>query len=212
MQLEPDKQHSSCRRPRDMNRRMTTLGLLTLLAGCAAKPPDSSGGWVTRTIRRPRPSATPRRSAMSSAKTPAGPPPRLGTLQLGDDLRDAAVAYAKLLMNTPYSWGGNTPEGGFDCSGLVFYVVERVTRGGRQLPRTTAQWAAASTPIQDRHRQPGDLVFFNTSGKPFSHMGIYVGRGRFIHAPSSGGVVHQTALSNRYFQPRYLGTHRIFFA
>ncbi|WOP17027.1 C40 family peptidase [Ottowia sp. SB7-C50] len=92
-----------------------------------------------------------------------------------------------LLVNTPYRYGGNTPEGGFDCSGLVHYVFGQVAARGARLPRSTAQWAAATLPVDEARLQRGDLVFFNTSGAAFSHMGIYVGGGQFVHAPSTGG-------------------------
>lgn len=122
--------------------------------------------------------------------------------------REAAVARAMLVVNTPYRYGGNTPEGGFDCSGLVQYVLTDL--GTARLPRSTSQWAAASAPVPEGAMQRGDLVFFNTSGQPFSHMGIYVGNGQFVHAPSSGGTVRKDSLSSRYFSTRYLGARSVF--
>lgn len=140
---------------------------------------------------------------------PAAAPASAFAAQLTADQREAAVAHALLLVNTPYTWGGNTPQSGFDCSGLVHYVFDAATQGRQSLPRTTAQWAADTRLIADNQLQRGDLVFFNTSGKPHSHMGIYVGDGQFVHAPSSGGVVHKSSLSNPYFKPRYEGARRV---
>jgi len=127
--------------------------------------------------------------------------------------REAAVALAMLVINTPYTYGGNTPRGGFDCSGLVYYVFSQVAAGSpaaRRLPRSTAQWAAVSVPVDEAALQRGDLVFFNTSGAAFSHMGIYVGQGQFVHAPSSGGTVRKDTLASGYFGQRYQGGRRVF--
>lgn len=170
------------------DRRLVLLGTAgaALLAGCGTPVP------------RPRASA-PEQPAVSGGSF---------SLALDAAARESAVAQAMLLVNTPYRYGGNTPEGGFDCSGLVHYVFNAV--GGSRLPRSTAQWAAASAPVPESNRQRGDLVFFNTSGAPWSHMGIYVGRGQFVHAPSTGGTVRQDSLSNRYFAPRYLGARSVF--
>jgi len=120
------------------------------------------------------------------------------------------VAQALLLVNTPYRYGGNTLEGGFDCSGLVGYVFTQTAPAAAwRLPRSTAQWAAVTVPVDQPQR--GDLVFFNT-GAPFSHMGIYVGGGQFVHAPSSGGQVRKDDLQSRYFAARYQGARRAFAA
>ncbi|MDR0276043.1 MAG: C40 family peptidase [Burkholderiaceae bacterium] len=120
--------------------------------------------------------------------------------------REASVARALLLVNTPYRYGGNTPESGFDCSGLVGYVL---AQGARQpLPRSSVQWAAASAQVAEPQR--GDLVFFNTGGGPYSHMGIYVGGGQFVHAPSSGGTVRKDRLDSSYFAGRYTGARSVF--
>lgn len=146
---------------------------------------------------------------------PRGSPPAAtqAPLDLDPAGREAAVAQAMLLINTPYTYGGNTPRGGFDCSGLAAYVFGQVAAGqpaARRLPRTTAQWAAVSVPVDEAHLQRGDLVFFNTSGAAFSHMGIYVGQGQFVHAPSTGGTVRKDALASRYFSARYQGGRRVF--
>ena len=170
-----------------------------VLAGCAGKPSrPAAGGAGSATARRTPP-----------APVPATQPP----LELDPLGREAAVARAMLVVNTPYTYGGNTPEGGFDCSGLVYYVFrQQAMEDGatRRLPRSTAQWAAATQPVDEAQLQRGDLVFFNTTGRAFSHMGIYVGQGQFVHAPSTGGTVRKEAVAGRYFGPRYLGARRPF--
>lgn len=107
---------------------------------------------------------------------------------------DIAI-HALGLVGTPYRWGGNTPESGFDCSGLIGYVYK--SRAGVAPPRTVAQLSGFGQPVSTRELRTGDLVIFG-SGRPF-HAGIYVGEGRFVHAPSSGGTVRLDRLDNRYW-------------
>ncbi|WP_293188875.1 C40 family peptidase [Ottowia sp.] len=183
-------------------RRRLALALLAAgwLAGCASRPASrtSAGGAVGT-------------GGGGVRRAPAVPtPPSLPPLNLDPAEREGAVANAMLLVNTPYTYGGNTPQGGFDCSGLIQYVFQQVTGGTRRLPRSTAQWAASTVPVQDAQMQRGDLVFFNTTGTPFSHMGLLVGDEQFVHAPSSGGIVRKASLDNRYFATRYLGARRVF--
>lgn len=179
--------------------RRAALALLSagLLAGCASRPAPratAGGGAVAR-------------------RAPADPVPATqAPLALDPAEREGAVAQALLLINTPYTYGGNTPQGGFDCSGLIHYVFRQVGGAAWRLPRSTAQWAAATVPVDDARMQRGDLVFFNTTGAPFSHMGLYVGGEQFVHAPSSGGTVRKDSLSSRYFATRYLGARRVFAA
>lgn len=113
------------------------------------------------------------------------------------------------LVGTPYRWGGNTPESGFDCSGLIGFVYRDAA--GVVLPRTTRQLGALRVPDVGRQAlRAGDLVFFATSGwGTVSHAGIYVGEGRFVHAPSSGGTVRLDSLSNRYWSNAYVGAKRV---
>lgn len=112
------------------------------------------------------------------------------------------------LVGTPYRYGGNTPETGFDCSGLIGYVYRE--GAGLRLPRSTRELIAMRAPDVSRGNwQSGDLVFFATSGgRTVSHAGIYVGEGRFVHAPSSGGTVRLDKLSDRYWSNAYLGAKR----
>jgi len=117
------------------------------------------------------------------------------------------VMYAMGLIGIRYTFGGRSPDTGFDCSGLVRYVFARVT--GRSLPPTSFEQSTLGTSVQPSELEPGDLVFFNTRGQRFSHVGIYVGEGRFIHAPSRGGRVHIVDMNNRYWVSRFDGARRI---
>lgn len=113
------------------------------------------------------------------------------------------------LVGTPYRYGGNTPDSGFDCSGLIGYVYRDAA--GIDLPRTTGALQGMAVPQVARQAlQSGDLVFFATGGGgKVSHAGIYVGNGRFVHAPSSGGTVRLDSLSNSYWRSSYLNAKRV---
>lgn len=121
---------------------------------------------------------------------------------------DEVSISAMSLIGTPYAWGGNTPDSGFDCSGLIVYVYNS---SGVKLPRTTRAMSTMATPSVKRNAlKTGDLVFFATSGgKKVSHAGIYVGNGRFVHAPSSGGVVRLNNLSENYWNKTFVAGKRI---
>ncbi len=114
--------------------------------------------------------------------------------------RGALVTYATRFVGTPYRWGGSRP-GGFDCSGLTSFVYGKF--GVRMAHYTRAQYAAYRKVPRNRLR-PGDLVFFDGLG----HTGIYVGRGRFIHATHSGDYVRISKLSERWYNQRYAGAVR----
>jgi cell wall-associated NlpC family hydrolase len=160
---------------------LMALTVPLLLSGCATAPSESS---------RPVASATaPSRGGIPPARAPQG--------QLG--LSELAI-HAIGLVGVPYRWGGNTPHGGFDCSGLVVYVARRAQ--GLALPRTVAEMSRVGEEVLVEDRLPGDLVFFNTSGHPFSHVGIYVGQNRFVHAPNEGGTVRIDSLVSAYWGPR----------
>ena len=114
---------------------------------------------------------------------------------------------ARSAIGTPYVPGGMSP-GGFDCSGFVCWAYKSV---GVSLPRTARDMAAASRSIAPARLQTGDLVFFNTSGSSkYSHVGLYIGNGEFIHAPSSRGTIRTEKLSNPYFSQRFTGAHTFF--
>ena len=106
-----------------------------------------------------------------------------------------------------YKYGGSSPDTGFDCSGLVGYVASQAL--GLILPRDARGISEIGAQVRREELQPGDLVFFNTSRKSFSHVGIYVGDRRFIHAPASGGTVELVDMREPYWQSRYDGARRL---
>jgi len=114
---------------------------------------------------------------------------------------------AMALIGIRYTFGGRTPDTGFDCSGLVRYVFNHVT--GRSLPHNSFEMARMGTNVDRGALQPGDLVFYNTRGARYSHVGIYIGDGRFIHAPSSGGRVHIVDMQGSYWLSRFNGARRL---
>jgi cell wall-associated NlpC family hydrolase len=122
-----------------------------------------------------------------------------GTRELG--------MFALSLVGIDYRYGGDTPERGLDCSGLIRYVFQEVT--GVTLPRTSKELSRIGRDVRAAELAPGDLVFFNTRRFAFSHVGIYLGDDRFIHAPSRGGEVGVASLSSEYWRKRYNGARRL---
>ena len=122
-----------------------------------------------------------------------------GTRELG--------MFALSLVGIDYRYGGDTPERGLDCSGLIRYVFQEVT--GVTLPRTSKELSRIGRDVRAAELAPGDLVFFNTRRFAFSHVGIYLGDDRFIHAPSRGGEVGIASLSSGYWRKRYNGARRL---
>ncbi len=120
---------------------------------------------------------------------------------------NAVLMRAISLVGTPYRYGGNTPEGGFDCSGLVNYVYRDVL--DLRLPRSSRELAAVQGPrIAPDRLASADLVFFGAGGE-VSHVGIYVGEGRFVHAPRSGGTVRLDRLDGAWWRDHYSGARRL---
>ncbi|MFN4148435.1 MAG: C40 family peptidase, partial [Rhodocyclaceae bacterium] len=109
--------------------------------------------------------------------------------------------FALGLMDTGYRFGGKNPDAGFDCSGMVSYVFENAV--GLRLVGSAAEIAKHGRPVNGEGLRPGDLVFFNTRNQPYSHVGIYVGNGRFVHAPSSTGKVRVDSLTSGWFATRF---------
>ena len=120
-----------------------------------------------------------------------------------DHVGDQAARVALDQVGTPYRYGGKTPAG-FDCSGLVHYSYRQV---GKSIPRTTAgQWAQLA-PVSSREMRTGDLLFFSIGGK-MSHVGLYLGDGRFVHAPSSGRRVEIERLDSAFYSSAFLRAGR----
>lgn len=115
--------------------------------------------------------------------------------------------FALSLVGIDYRYGGDTPDRGLDCSGLIRYVFQQVT--GVTLPRTAKELSRIGKDVRTTDLEPGDLVFFNTRRFAFSHVGIYLGNDRFIHAPSRGGEVGVASLASAYWQKRYNGARRL---
>ncbi len=120
--------------------------------------------------------------------------------------RIAVVQAARSMIGAPYRYGGSSPRG-FDCSGLVSFSF---AQAGIQVPRTADRQFHASRPLGGRSLLPGDLIFFDIGGRRISHVGIYVGDGRFVHAPSSGRQVSVESLANPYWRDRIVGAGHYF--
>jgi cell wall-associated NlpC family hydrolase len=117
------------------------------------------------------------------------------------------IFYTVSMVGIKYSRGGNSPQTGFDCSGLVTHVFKKIS--GLVLPRTSYAIARVGQPVPADELKPGDLVFFDTMRRPFSHVGIYVGDRRFVHAPSTGKQVDIADMTQSYWARRYNGARRI---
>lgn len=120
---------------------------------------------------------------------------------------ETVATFALSLVGIDYRWGGATPAQGFDCSGLIRYVFQETT--GAALPRTARGLATLGSRVTRSELAPGDLVFFNTRHAAFSHVGIYLGDDRFVHAPGRGGEVGVALLSSAYWKKRYDGARRL---
>jgi len=117
------------------------------------------------------------------------------------------VIHALSLIGVKYKWGGNDPEAGLDCSGLVSHVFNEVT--GMVLPRDSRAMSKVGAAVDKNELKPGDLVFFNTLRRPFSHVGIYIGEDRFVHAPRRGREVEVSELRDGYWKKRFNGARRL---
>ena len=124
----------------------------------------------------------------------------------GSGLGQAAAKEAQRHLGAPYKIGGAAPRG-FDCSGLTYYVYHRL---GLELPRSSAQQAKTGHRIRQSRLQPGDLVFFSTgSGRGVTHVGLYLGNRKFIHAPDQGKTVTISDLDSEYYSRRYHSARRV---
>jgi len=117
------------------------------------------------------------------------------------------VMYAMSLADTPYRFGGNSSDNGFDCSGYVGHVFHHELN--ISLPRTSREISHVGIPLTQSELRVGDLVFYNTQGQPFSHVGIYVGEGKFVHSPKSGDRIRVEQMHYNYWKTRFNGARRI---
>lgn len=134
--------------------------------------------------------------------SPRVAPPVASPPSIGDDIALRAISQ----LGKPYIWGGADLTG-FDCSGLVRFIYDQV---GIPVPRTAAEQFSAAKPIQLTGLKPGDLLFFRTQGHRISHVAIYTGEGRFVHAPRTGELVEFRELDDEYYRPRLAGAGRLF--
>jgi cell wall-associated NlpC family hydrolase len=134
--------------------------------------------------------------------------PAVALAQQARDRAAEAVIAAMAYLDLPYVRGGNSAESGFDCSGFTRYIFKNTL--GLLLPRSAAQQAQAEglQPVPGSELKPGDLVFFNTLRKAFSHVGIYIGDGRFVHSPRQGGAVRVENMHQAYWAQRFDGARR----
>lgn len=137
------------------------------------------------------------------------PPARQNTVQynVSDEQMNELVMYAVSLADTPYHYGGNNANSGFDCSGFVGHVYRHSL--GISMPRTSRDISRIGRPISQNDLSPGDLVFYNTSHASFSHVGIYVGDGKFVHSPRTGESVRTEQMQMSYWAKRYDGARRL---
>lgn len=150
-------------------------------------------------------------AACSGGPTRRGEVGNLPTFQIvsldNAEQAEEIVLFTMGLLETDYKFGGNHPDAGLDCSGMVSYAVEQVS--GKHLPHNAEKIARSTRAIEITQLQPGDLVFFNTNGRPYSHMGIYIGEQRFIHAPRTNSQVRIDKLDNGYFAKRLHAAHTL---
>ena len=121
--------------------------------------------------------------------------------------RSEALLQALISLGVDYRYGGNSPATGFDCSGLVAHVYKEAW--GMRLPRDTRAQSQAGVPVSLAELQAGDLVFYDTLKRPYSHVGIYLGDGKFVHAPKTGAQVRIESLKSAYWSQRFNGARRI---
>jgi cell wall-associated NlpC family hydrolase len=164
----------------------------------ATKEPDSLGAMLVERGWAPVESAV--GSAVQTAATVAA--------DMRNRASDAVLA-AMNFLGVPYRMGGNSFEEGFDCSGFTRHIYKLAM--GITLPRRADEQASmkAADRVDKSELQPGDLVFFNTLRRTFSHVGIYIGEGKFIHSPRSGAVVRVDSMNNSYWAPRFDGARRV---
>ncbi|WP_431206794.1 NlpC/P60 family protein [Burkholderia cepacia] len=169
------------------------VAVVSLLAACSSVPPQSAS----------RPASGMKITTSRAFPAPANFPKFVDHSVGQEEISIQAMS----LVGVPYRWGGNTPTSGFDCSGLVRYVIGRAA--DVNLPRTTADMSGRGVSVEPDQIAPGDLIFFNTTGRPHSHVGIYVGKLRFVNAPSTGGTVRLDYLTNPYWAKRFDGIRRV---
>lgn len=175
-----------------MNRHLLlVLIILITVSGCANKPFNSTQSNNSTGVETPASEQKPVTAPVANAA----------------DGGSEVVLYALGLLNIDYRFGGNNPDAGLDCSGMTAYIYREAL--GIKLPHNAAQQSKLGASVNKKDLQPGDLIFFNTNGKSASHVGVYIGENKFVHAPSTNGKIKVTKLSDAYFSPRYEFARRI---
>jgi cell wall-associated NlpC family hydrolase len=142
-----------------------------------------------------------------AAVSRAPAPPAAKEIRPSEPQRAEALLVALMALGVDYRSGGRSVATGFDCSGLVAHVFEEAY--GIRLPRTALGQSEVGRSVGLHELEPGDLVFYDTLGRPYSHVGIYVGEGKFVHAPKSGQAVRVENLRTSYWTKRFNGARRI---
>jgi cell wall-associated NlpC family hydrolase len=163
-----------------------------MLQGCASAPPVYPSVPQSKLVL----------PAPGIIETPMPTPQSVAEASVGSEIVIRAVA----LLGSPYKWGGSGPLA-FDCSGLVRYLHHEV---GIEVPRTALEQYMASTPVSTAKLEPGDLLFFRTRGRNVSHVAIYAGSGRFVHAPQTGRSIELGTLDDGYYGARFVAAGRLF--
>ena len=171
--------------------------LMLALTACASQPPK---------VVKTRASSTPAPTMLASAAPSKAAPDSVRDGVPADATAMEVVLYALGLLNINYRWGGANPESGLDCSGMVSYIYKQAV--GMNLPHNAAAMAQLGKEIDRKELEPGDLVFFNTRNKPFSHVGIYIGEDRFVHAPRTNSYIQVSSLKSGYFSSRFESARR----
>jgi cell wall-associated NlpC family hydrolase len=164
-----------------------SIAFSMVLAGCAGAPPKAP----VQAQREPAPwnATQPRPDPATQAQ------------------RAEALLQALFALGIEYNYGGRSPDQGFDCSGLVAHVFREAY--GIHLPHNARAQAEHGSPVSMSELEPGDLVFYNTLNRPFSHVGIYLGDSRFVHAPKAGASVRVESIRTGYWSSRFDGARRI---
>jgi cell wall-associated NlpC family hydrolase len=173
---------------------LLVVSLLAAFSVAQAAPPESGADDMTRLLEE--------RGVIARIGTQI----RQAREEVGGKASELVMS-AMGFMGVPYRYGGSSAETGFDCSGLVRAVFEQSV--GKILPRRADQQAEVTETIDRSELKPGDLVFFNTMKRAFSHVGIYLGDGKFIHAPRAGGNVRVEDMRVAYWQARFNGARRV---
>lgn len=195
--------------------RTQSLVLLLTLLACGPVSANGAGDDLDRFLNSRglgEQTAQPQAPMASPSPAPTSPPPSASRAQESapestEQRLSALVVAAMGALGVPYRRGGNGYDSGFDCSGFVRALYEQ--NFGLLLPRRAAEQATATHNIGREELKPGDLVFFNTLGRTFSHVGIYVGDHRFIHSPKSGAVVRIEDMRVNYWNRRFTGARRV---